>query len=233
MAETAGDPGKAPASDEFDMTGVKEAVSLSTFGVVIGVGIPALLFLLVIFTALAGGGTTETDAPIASATEAAVDAMVAEEPMAPEQPADEPAVSIGELANACNAGSTTAAGDQCHAAGLRYLNGDGVAKNPVAAVDYFDLGCDKGSMAACAHAGTLYGGYEGVSPWPERSFQLLQQACDAGNLFGCGELGLNYQRGIGVAQNVDQARSLFVYACNQGLAQGCEYRRQLDAGENF
>ena len=229
MADTANDPPGTPDRDEFDMTGVKEAASLSTIGVVLGAGIPAVLFVLAVYGAATQSPPAEDLTTGKVAEPMAAGTAVADVAM------DDAAMTAphADLASACNAANTPAAGDQCNALGIKYLDGDGVAKNPVTAIDQFDLGCDKGSMMACANAGMLYGGYPGVSAWPERSFELLQRACNANVAFGCSELGLNYQNGIGVAQDLNQARNLFAYACDQGVEQACEYRRKLDAQGNF
>jgi hypothetical protein len=69
-----------------------------------------------------------------------------------------------------------------------YLNGTGVDKDEVRAVEHLKQSCDRGSGAGCSNLGTMYENGKGVPTDRVRAVGLYQQGCKAGSKVCCDQL---------------------------------------------
>lgn len=111
-----------------------------------------------------------------------------------------------------------------------YVKGQGVERDPKAAVERAVLGCKHGDPATCETLGDIYlngfpvdVGIEAgkAKQYYQRAFALRKQGCDAGNLAHCAFLGRLYEGGIGVDADAEEAVTLARRACEGGEGLGC------------
>jgi TPR repeat protein len=82
---------------------------------------------------------------------------------------------------ACDGGANLG----CVAAAKAYLNGHGVALDPVLAAKLFRKVCERGNAPACFELGRLYKTGEGVPANGQRADELFEKACKLGLDEGC------------------------------------------------
>lgn len=158
----------------------------------------------------------------------------------------------GQSEDARTASQRCSAGDAkaCTRLGVRYENGDGVAKNlarrfatrsrlavapvwdkgigvkasPTEAAGFFRAGCNGGHVAACVFLGHRYETGKGVSQDDGAAVGWYKKACDKGNGEGCFFLGNMYTWGKGVEKNPTQAKAYHERACALGNQDACAKR---------
>lgn len=102
---------------------------------------------------------------------------------------------------------------------MMYDRGEGVTRDPQAALSLFQQAAEQGNADAQNHLGSCYFyGWGGVAIDYDRARYFLQQAAEQGNAEAQYHLGSIYQYGYGVARNLIQARALFQQAAAQGNA---------------
>jgi TonB family protein len=124
---------------------------------------------------------------------------------------------------ACNSGDMGG----CAKLGMKYLNGEGVAKDAVRAAELFKQACDGGSATGCFNLGAVCQFGLGVPKDELRAAALFKQACDGDNMQGCFILAGLYHFGQGLPKDQVRAAALFKQACDGGNMGGC-YNLGLD-----
>ena len=77
---------------------------------------------------------------------------------------------------ACESGD----GEQCHALGLKFVRGGGVAKNPKMGFDLIEKGCAQGYAPGCFVAAQMLRRGIGAKKSAERATEFVQKACAMG-----------------------------------------------------
>jgi TPR repeat protein len=80
-----------------------------------------------------------------------------------------------------------------------YYIGEGVAKNDVMAIKYYQLAADQGLAYAQYNLGRMYANGEGVAKNDAMAFKYYQLAADQGLAYAQYSLGLMYYYGYGMA----------------------------------
>lgn len=135
--------------------------------------------------------------------------------VAPTQVEDAPSVSAARgLQLACDEGNL----DACDQLAMRYLDGNGVALDPAAAVPLFEENCAKGHAASCYRLGLLTSSGTGTEQDVERAKVAYRAACDGGHTQACNDLAVLMAR-----DGADPAATIQMYreACAQKNALAC------------
>ena len=102
--------------------------------------------------------------------------------------------------------------------GLRYLNGDGVAKNPIEACKWFTKAATRGYVPAIGHLGWLHKCGEGTTKDLAKALNLFQEAAQRGCAASQANLAYMLANGEGTRQDQVQAKNWFQQAASQGLS---------------
>lgn len=142
------------------------------------------------------------------------------------QPSDASRPSIDDLTRDCNNNYP----DACDILGMRYLNGDGVAKDEAAATAMFKRACDLGDAEGCYDLAFSYDKGQGVQQDDHLSASAANRSCNGGYLPGCDIMGIVFERGLG-GYPEDRARASMLYqrACNGGIPEACAHLADLTA----
>ncbi|WP_175927498.1 tetratricopeptide repeat protein [Burkholderia cepacia] len=109
----------------------------------------------------------------------------------------------------------------CVRLGIMFVNGDGVPKDWVAAVQAFERACEVSDGTECANLGLAYELGNGVLRDTRRAAQLFDRACRSGSASGCSKLATAYMKGLGVRRDRKRAIALYKGACGDGDSLGC------------
>ncbi len=125
--------------------------------------------------------------------------------------------SVGEVKAKAEAGDA----DSEYHLGLRYYNGEGVAKDFAEAVKWFHKAAEQGLAAAQGDLGRAYFRGDGVAKDFSEAVKWSRKAADQGNSRGQTSLGACYLNGAGVAKDEVEAVKWFRKAAEQnyGAAQ--------------
>lgn len=105
--------------------------------------------------------------------------------------------------------------------GLKYVNGEGMAKDENRAFVLFTEACECGEPRACSNLGMMYEKGNGVPKDDKRAVAMYTKACE-GFKPACTNLGVKHASGEGVPQDKKRAAELFKIACFTGEdAVGC------------
>ena len=102
--------------------------------------------------------------------------------------------------------------------GLRYYNGEGLAKDLTEAAKCFRKSAEQGLAAAEGYLGTCYFRGEGVSKDFEEAVKWSRKAAEQGDSRGQANLGIAYVNGLGVAKDEVEAVKWFRKAAEQNFA---------------
>jgi TPR repeat protein len=110
--------------------------------------------------------------------------------------------------------------DTMNRTGVRYAQGDGVTRDYVAALAWYERAAAHGSLAALGNIATLYFYGWGVPQSYEQAAKVLELAVDAGDPDAQNKLAALYDDGLGVMQDHAHAFELYRRAAAQGYAPG-------------
>jgi TPR repeat protein len=127
--------------------------------------------------------------------------------------------SLGELEKACEGGDVA---DACASLGFKYMEGEGVAKDPSRAAALLERACTAGRALACSGLGLSYASGNGVAKDRTRAARLFEQACGANEAMGCHWRGLALLNGSGVAKDEQGSIQFFEQACEGGYPPACD-----------
>ena len=85
--------------------------------------------------------------------------------------------------------------------GVRYLLGEGVAKDTIEGVNWYRKAAEQGKPTAQYNLGLCYSRGYGVSKDITKSVKWFRKAAEQGNAEGQYNLGVCYEKGDGVAQD--------------------------------
>ena len=102
--------------------------------------------------------------------------------------------------------------------GLRYHNGEGVAKDPVEAVKWFRKAAEQNIARAQYDLGICYANGEGVAKDPVEAVKWYRKAAEQNYARAHSNLGICYYKGEGVAKDLAEAVKWFRKAAEQNLA---------------
>jgi TPR repeat protein len=108
--------------------------------------------------------------------------------------------------------------DTMNRTGVRYAQGDGVPRDYVAALAWYERAAAKGSLAALGNIATLYFYGWGVPQSYEQAAKVLELAVDAEDPDAENKLAALYEDGLGVTADHTQAFELYRRAAAQGYA---------------
>ena len=113
-------------------------------------------------------------------------------------------------------------GEDCTSFGMTCLRARPQA--PATAVEFFQLGCDRGNLRGCSNLGVLYDNGDGVTPDHQKAATLFEHACKdgRGQAEACGAYGHLLAEGTWVPKDIPRAAKLFTDACKQGVFLACE-----------
>jgi len=100
--------------------------------------------------------------------------------------------------------------------GLKYLKGDGIAKNPVEAAQWIARSAKRGEPMAQYWAGYVYQHGMGVSADPDEALRWYEAAADQGNTKAMYNLGVGYAQGWTGARDAPEAARWFARAARLG-----------------
>ena len=105
--------------------------------------------------------------------------------------------------------------------GVHYESGDGVAADPIAAIDWYHRAAEAGSAAALVDLGDAYVDGMGVPADATKGAEFYQQAIDAGETSAYTMLGWLYDTGNGVEQDFNKAGASISRARWRGIRTAC------------
>jgi len=120
-----------------------------------------------------------------------------------------PLERIEELANGGNAKAAVVLG-------VKYLDGDGIARNDADAAQWLERAAKSGEPVAQYRLGTLYQRGVGVVQDETQALHWYEAAANQGNRKAMHNLGVFYAEGRGTTQDYDKAASWFERAANMG-----------------
>lgn len=97
---------------------------------------------------------------------------------------EDSALSVAFGKKACDFGSI----DGCYQMGVKYYNGNGVARDVKQSFALFKKVCDGGKIEGCNNLGVLYNNGEGTKQDIQKARQLFKKACDSGYKPSCENL---------------------------------------------
>lgn len=121
----------------------------------------------------------------------------------------------------CSEGCNKALGSACLKLGSMFLEGNGAAKDPIAALQKFKRGCELGWGEACRAAGFVYGKGVGVPKSMASASEWMKKGCDLGDDSSCSQA--NNTACIADAVNAKQRRPKEDAKC----------KRVRDSGKNL
>jgi len=134
---------------------------------------------------------------------------------------------VDDCAKQCTRGHA----GSCHALGVLYEHGSGVAKDEVRAAALFRKACDTGHVIACCTLGSMRLDGKGGAVDYQESAELYLRGCDENNAQCCNLLARVYQYGAGVSHDMARAAELYKKSCERGYATACSnLGRLLDDG---
>ncbi|WP_421132006.1 tetratricopeptide repeat protein [Alteromonas sp. A079] len=110
------------------------------------------------------------------------------------------------------------------ALGLKYENGDGVAKDYTLARQYYEQAIEWGSVQAFHNLGSLYNWGYGVDKNRQMALLLWEQGASKGNMYSSFNMGNAFLIGNGVSQDTYKALDYYMASYNQGYKPAiCKY----------
>ncbi|HVZ70122.1 MAG TPA: TetR family transcriptional regulator [Rhizomicrobium sp.] len=100
--------------------------------------------------------------------------------------------------------------------GVKYLDGDGLARNDATAAQWLERAAKAGEPVAQYRLGTLYQRGVGVVQDETQALHWYEAAANQGNRKAMHNLGVFYAEGRGATQDYDKAASWFARAANMG-----------------
>jgi TPR repeat protein len=100
--------------------------------------------------------------------------------------------------------------------GACYLDGKGVTKNQVEAVEWFRKAAEQGDEFGQCGMGICYKNGYGVNADTVEAIKWFRKAANQGNALGQSSLGFCYQNGIGVAKDYVEAVKWYQKSADQG-----------------
>ncbi|HEY4123425.1 MAG TPA: TetR family transcriptional regulator [Rhizomicrobium sp.] len=152
-------------------------------------------------------------ASIATPSRAIQTAPAAATPQA--EPATPPARKLSPMERIealANGGNTKAA----LIAGVKYLDGDGVARSEAEAARWLERAAKAGEPVAQYRLGTLYQRGAGVVQDEAQALRWYEASANQGNRKAMHNLGVFYAEGRGITQDYEKAASWFTRAANMG-----------------
>lgn len=128
-----------------------------------------------------------------------------------------PPPSNAELQQKCDGGDAT----ECGVLGLRFLKGEGVAKDAKKAATLFQRSCDGGNAVGCYDVADSFRFGEGVGKDLKAASALYQRSCDGGYAEGCAQLAYSYGAGEGLKKDENKAAFYADRACKEESPLGC------------
>jgi uncharacterized protein len=122
-----------------------------------------------------------------------------------------------ELQKQCDNGDAIS----CDNLGVRYLQGDGVAKDAQKANALFQRACDGGDYMGCFDIAESYRFGEGVGKDTKSAAAYYQRGCDAKGANSCAQLAILYNDGDGVPQDDGKAALFAKRSCDGKSSLGC------------
>jgi TPR repeat protein len=119
------------------------------------------------------------------------------------------------LTRGCNSGDAAA----CSEVGTLFVNGTGVAKDPVRGVSYLRRGCDGGDARGCFALG-LADEHDRAARF-KRAATLSESACGRGSARDCATYGRALRYGAGIAKQPARALKPLGVACDAGIIEAC------------
>lgn len=116
--------------------------------------------------------------------------------------------------------------DALYRLGIRYTDGDGVAKDMNQAIIYFKQAADSGNVKSQVHLGSLYYKGNGVDKDINKALPHLKKAADKGDATAQLYLGQIYYNGEGVKKDEKQALSWFDKSAAQGNEYAIDFKKQ-------
>ena len=175
------------------------------------VPIPVILLGLAVTTwaAMSAGDNGQTASVETAVTPPGTVIAIATNPA----PAPQSAFSkLEALMAAAEAGDT----DAQTLLGLNYLNGEGVAANPIEAVRLLQLAAAEGQAVAQYTLATVYGNPNSTMADPIAAKYWFQAAAEQGNRMAMNNLAMYYAQGLGTEQNTAEAAPWFAMAAALG-----------------
>jgi uncharacterized protein len=126
-------------------------------------------------------------------------------------------MSNEELQKRCDGGEAIA----CDDLGVRYLKGDGAAKDLTRSAALFRRACDGGDSVGCYDLAESYRFGDGVAKDMKAASAFYQRACDGKVANACAELAILYNDGEGVSQDDSKAALFADRSCKGGASLGC------------
>jgi serine/threonine protein kinase len=106
------------------------------------------------------------------------------------------------------------------AQGVRYMNGEGVAKDPVKGVKWYRKAAEAGDARGMASLGLCYDNGTGVTKDETEAVRWYRKAAQAGDARGMAFLGVCYEYGTGVTKNEAEAVKWYRKSAEAGYAHG-------------
>ncbi len=98
----------------------------------------------------------------------------------------------------------------------------GRAKDPAAAIPFYEKGCELGDPHGCLELGVMYMYGRGVEEDHSLAQQLFEGACDEGASNACHYLGNYHERGEHVPKDLQRAKEYYDKACAAGDSSSCD-----------
>ena len=121
------------------------------------------------------------------------------------------------LEKACNLGD----GKGCNDLGIKYVKGEGVAKDEYKAIEFYRKACNLKYAWGCDNLGVKYKKGLGAKKDLFKSVKFYRKACNLKNGSGCNHLGVRYAKGEGVIKNEYKAVEFYKKACDLNYGIGC------------
>jgi len=118
---------------------------------------------------------------------------------------------------ACEEGDARA----CNALGLKYFEGDGVARDQARAVALFDKSCVLDHPRGCFNLALSYESGKGIKVDGARAAALYERACEHKLGPACYNQGVCLRDGTCTPRDLIRAANRFDRACSAGHLQGC------------
>ncbi len=112
-------------------------------------------------------------------------------------------------------------GQGCEELATLYEEGDGVARNQEASIDYRKQGCELGYGPSCLGLGELYHKGERVAQNDRLALRFYRQACAQDSSHGCFFVGWLSEKGRGAVRDYLRAVRAYERACALGSVSGC------------
>ena len=143
----------------------------------------------------------------------AVQASVPPQAAAPQAPKGAPA-STDKIAAAANAGNPVAEA----IIGLKFLDGQGIAADPVQAAKWLEKAADAGQAVAQYRLGTMYERGQGVAANPALAAKWYQAAANLGNRKAMHNLAVSFAEGSTGKKDMAESARWFSKAAQLGLS---------------